>query len=60
MASENAKGVVIKGIETEDNKYELNFLTKNLSSGNVENFKRNTVLIGAELSYNLNLKLDNK
>ena len=57
MASENAKGVVIKGIETEDNKVSLNFLTKNLSSGNVENFKRNTVLIGAELSYNLNLKV---
>ena len=57
MASENAKGVVIKGIETEDNKVSLNFLTKNLSSGNVENFKRNTVFIGAELSYNLNLKV---
>ena len=42
MASENAKGVVIKGIETEDNKLSLNFLTKNLSSGNVENFKRNS------------------
>jgi len=57
MASENAKGIVIKGIETKESKTSLNFLTKNLSSGNVENFKRNTVFIGAELSYNLNLKV---
>ena len=57
MASENAKGVVIKGIETEDNKVSLNFLTKNLSSGSLDNFKKNTVFIGAELSYNLNLKV---
>ncbi len=55
----NAKGIIIKGINT--NKIEnLNFLRQNISQGNLKEFKKNTALIGAELAFNLDLKVGDK
>ncbi len=57
--SGNAKGIVIKGIDRTDKK-SLYFLEKNISDGNLDNFKKNTAFIGAELAFNLNLKIGDK
>ena len=52
--NDNAKGVIFKGINK--NKKSIEFLKKNLTSGNLKSFKNNHVFIGTELAYNLNLK----
>ena len=55
----NAKGIIIKGIDT-NNKESLNFLEKNISKGDLNKFKKNTAFIGAELAFNLNIKVGDK
>ncbi len=55
----NAKGIIIKGIDS-NNKESLNFLEKNISKGDLNKFKKNTVFIGAELAFNLNIKVGDK
>ncbi len=56
--NENAKGIIIKGIEKKDlSKY---IKIKNFNKGNVKDFGTGTVLIGGELAFNLNLKLNDK
>ncbi len=55
----SAKGIIIKGINPNFQK-DLNFFKNKISSGELENFKKNTALIGVELSYNLNLKVGDK
>ena len=55
----NAKGIIIKGIDS-NNKKSLNFLEKNISKGDLNKFKKNTVFIGAELAFNLNIKVGDK
>ena len=55
----NAKGVIIKGIDS-NNKESLNFLEKNISKGDLNKFKKNTAFIGAELAFNLNIKVGDK
>jgi len=59
ITGENAKGIIIKGIDTKSVKA-VNFLEKNISKGNLKNFKKNTAFIGAELSFNLNLDVGDK
>ena len=54
-----AKGIIIKGLD-EKKKESLSFLKKNLIKGSFENFKKNSVLIGSELSFNLDLKVGDK
>ena len=54
-----AKGIIIKGLD-EKKKESLSFLKKNLIKGSFEKFKKNSVLIGSELSFNLDLKVGDK
>ena len=55
ISKDNAKGIILKGINTNEKK-SIDFLNKNITSGNIKNFKKNHVFIGTELAYNLNLK----
>ena len=57
--NDNAKGVIFKGIN-KDKKTFIEFLNKNITSGNVKDFNKNKVFIGTELAYNLNLKEGDK
>ena len=57
--NDNAKGVIFKGIN-KDEKKSIEFLNKNITSGNVKAFNKNQVFIGTELAYNLNLKEGDK
>jgi lipoprotein-releasing system permease protein len=57
--NDNAKGVIFKGID-KDEKKSIEFLSKNLTSGNIKIFNKNRVFIGTELAYNLNLKEGDK
>jgi lipoprotein-releasing system permease protein len=57
--NDNAKGVIFKGIN-KDEKKSIEFLNKNVTSGNVKNFIKKQVFIGTELAYNLNLKEGDK
>ena len=59
VSNENAKGIIIKGIDTK-NKQALHLLEQNISKGNLQNFKKNTVFIGVELAFNLKLKVGDK
>ena len=55
----SAKGVMVKGIET-NKENSINFLKSNITSGKIENFKNQTVFIGGELAFNLNLEIGSK
>jgi lipoprotein-releasing system permease protein len=55
ISNDNAKGVVLKGINKNEKKT-IEFLNKNITSGNTNAFNKNHVFIGTELAYNLNLK----
>jgi lipoprotein-releasing system permease protein len=57
--NENAKGVIVKGINRDDKK-SIEFLNKNATSGDVKALNKNHVFIGTELAYNLNLKEGDK
>tara|TARA_S200000501_G_C20825074_1_gene744606 strand:+ start:167 stop:1399 length:1233 start_codon:yes stop_codon:yes gene_type:complete len=59
VSNDNAKGIIIKGVDL-NNKESLNFLKKNISEGKLNEFKRNTVFIGAELAFDLNLQIGDK
>ena len=59
ISNDNAKGIIIKGVDI-NNKKSLSFLDQNISSGNLNKFKKNTVFIGAELAFNLNLAVGDK
>ena len=55
ISKDNAKGVILKGIDKKEIKireYFDNFIAK----GELKNFDINSVFIGAELAFNLNLK----
>ena len=56
ISNNNAKGIIIKGID----KKSFNFLKENILQGEIQKFKKNTVFIGSELSFNLNLKVGDK
>ena len=55
ISNDKAKGVILKGVNVEEEKIK-EFFKKNLTSGKIENFKNNSVFIGTELAFNLNLK----
>ena len=59
VSNDNAKGIIIKGIDSK-NKQSLNFLKKKISKGDLSKFEKNTAFIGAELAFNLNLKIGDK
>lgn len=59
IKNDNAKGVIFKGIN-KDEKKSVEFLNKNITSGNVESFNKNQVFLGTELAYNLSLKEGDK
>ena len=59
IGNENAKGVIIKGINYK-NEDSLKFLKQNISSGNLNKFEIGTALVGAELAFNLELKVGDK
>ncbi len=59
FGNENAKGIIIKGVDTK-NKDSLNFLSKNVIKGGLSNLKKNKVFIGTELSFNLGLDVGDK
>ena len=59
VSNDNAKGIIIKGVDS-TNKESLSFLEKNISKGDLNKFKKNTAFIGAELAFNLNLKVGDK
>ena len=56
----NAKGIIIKGVEVNNNKEGLRFLKQNISEGNLDKFNENTAFIGAELSYTLGIRVGEK
>ena len=51
----NAKGVILKGINKNE-KNSLKFFKKFLYKGSLDNFKLNTIFVGSELAFNLDLK----
>ena len=59
VSNDNAKGIIIKGVDP-NNKESLSFLGKNISMRDLNKFKKNTVFIGAELAFNLDLKIGDK
>ena len=59
IGNENAKGVIIKGINYK-NEDSLKFLKQNISTGNLNKFEIGTALVGAELAFNLELKVGDK
>ena len=56
ISNDNAKGIILKGINTNEQK-SIDFLNKNITSGNIKSFSKNQVFIGTELAYNLDLKV---
>ena len=56
ISNNKAKGLILKGVNKNEKKTR-EFLKQNITSGQIQNFKKNHVLIGSELAYNLNLKL---
>ncbi len=56
ISNDIAKGIVLKGIN-KDEKSISKFFNQYISKGNLNDFKRNSIFVGSELSYNLNLKV---
>jgi lipoprotein-releasing system permease protein len=57
--NENAKGIIVKGVNEKDIK-NLKFFNENITSDNLNKFKKQTALIGAELAFNLDLEVGDK
>jgi lipoprotein-releasing system permease protein len=55
ISNDNAKGIILKGINKNEQK-SIDFLNKNITTGNIKTFSKNHVFIGTELAYNLDLK----
>ena len=55
ISNDKAKGVILKGINQKEKKISQ-FLKKNIIKGKIEDFNKNSILIGSELAFNLNLK----
>ncbi len=54
ISNDKAKGLILKGVNIEEEKIK-EFFKKNLTSGKIENFKNNSVFIGTQLAFNINL-----
>ncbi len=59
LSNDNAKGVIIKGLNTKNNE-NVNFLKNNITDGELKRFNKKTAFIGAELSFNLDLQIGDK
>ena len=59
VSNQNAKGIIIKGVDTSISEG-LEILKKNITSGDIAEFKKKTVFIGAELAFDLDLKVGDK
>ena len=55
ISNDKAKGIILKGINQNEKKIS-EFLEKNIVSGKIEEFNENSIFIGSELAFNLNLK----
>ena len=55
ISNDKAKGIILKGINQKEKKIS-EFLEKNIVSGKIEEFNKNSIFIGSELAFNLNLK----
>ena len=51
----NAKGLILKGVNKNERNI-IEFFKNYTTDGNIKNFEANSVFIGSELSYNLNIK----
>ena len=58
LTQNNAKGVIIKGIKKNEKKQ--SFINKKITKGSINDFLNGTIMIGAELAYNLNLNVGDK
>ena len=58
LNQDNAKGIIIKGIDVEKTE-NLSFFKK-MHKGNFKELKKNTAFIGAEMAFNLNLDIGDK
>ena len=58
LTQNNAKGVIIKGIKKNEKKQ--SFVNKKITKGSINDFLNGTIMIGAELAYNLNLNVGDK
>ena len=58
LTQNNAKGVIIKGIKKNEKKQ--SFINKKITKGSINDFLKGTIMIGAELAYNLNLNVGDK
>ena len=55
ITNENAKGVILKGVDKNE-KNIIEFFNRFVVDGNLKDFGAGKILIGSELAYNLNLK----
>ena len=55
LSNESAKGVILKGVDKNEKKIE-DFFEKFITKGKLNNFDINSVFIGTELAFDLNLK----
>ena len=55
ISNDKAKGVILKGINQKEKEISK-FLEKNIVSGKIEELNKNSIFIGSELAFNLNLK----
>ncbi len=56
ISQNNAKGIILKGVDKRE-KNITNFFKSFLSQGDLSNFKENTIFIGSELAFNLELNV---
>ena len=56
LSNNNAKGVIFKGIDKSESK-RIEFFNNFITKGNLDNFNSNSIFIGSELAYNLDLKV---
>ena len=54
ISNNNAKGVILKGVNKNE-KNTIEFFNNFISIGDIKNFNSNSIIIGSELSFNLNL-----
>ena len=59
LINDKAKGIILKGVNNKE-KNIREFLNKNLVSGDVIEFKKNSIFIGSELAFNLSLNKGDK
>ena len=58
LSRANTTGVLIKGAHKED--FLKSNISKNLMIGNPKNFSKNTIIVGNELAFDLNLKINDQ